>query len=146
MIVRTADARWEGDLKAGKGNLKLESGAFDGPYTFKARFEQGGGTNPEELLAAAHAGCFTMALSAELTKAGHPPTALHTTARVRLDQVAGGFQIGRIELVLDGEVPGVDDATFQALAAGAKANCPLSKALAAVPDIALTATLRPAGG
>jgi osmotically inducible protein OsmC len=82
-----------------------------------------------------------MALSAELTKAGHPPTRLHTTAKVRLDQVPGGFQVGRIDLVLEGAVPGVDEATFQKLAAGAKANCPISKALAAVPEVHLTATL-----
>ena len=145
MIVRTADARWAGDLKTGQGNLKLQSGAFDGPYSFQSRFADGKATNPEELLAAAHAGCFTMALSAQLTQAGHPPTSLHTTAKVRLDQVPGGFQIGRIDLVLEGDVPGVDDATFQKLAAEAKANCPLSKALAAVPEVQLTATLK-AGG
>lgn len=143
MSVRTADARWTGDLKSGQGNLKLQSGAFDGPYSFQSRFGEGGAaTNPEELLAAAHAGCFTMALSAELTKAGHPPTSLHTTAKVRLDQVPGGFQISRIELVLEGVVPGVDDDTFQKLATTAKTNCPLSKALAAVPEIQLSATLK----
>jgi osmotically inducible protein OsmC len=143
MIVRNAEAKWEGDLKAGTGNIKFGSGAYDGPYGFKSRFESGPGTNPEELIAAAHAGCFTMALSAALTKAGKPPKTLHTTAKVQLDQVPDGFQITRIDLITDAVIPDIDDATFQKIAGEAKKGCPISKALAAVPTIELKATLHP---
>jgi osmotically inducible protein OsmC len=140
MPIRTADAEWRGNLREGKGHLKLESGAFEGPYNFRARFEDGKDTNPEELLGASHAGCFTMALASGLTKAGHPPTRIHTTAKVNLGQVEGGFAIVGIELVTEAEVPGIDAATFDAQAQGAKAGCPISKALAATP-ITLTAKL-----
>ncbi len=140
MAKRSAEAVWTGDLPTGGGEITLSSGAFKGPYTYKSRFEEGAGTNPEELLGAAHAACFTMALSYALSQAGHVPTRVHTRATVTFGPVTGGFAISRIDLATEGEVPGVDDATFQALAAEAKANCPISKALAAVP-IELKATL-----
>jgi len=140
MPVRTADARWEGSLQDGKGTIRYGDGAFEGQYSFSSRFEEGPGTNPEELLAAAHAGCFSMALSNGLAKAGHPPTRVDTTARVHLDKVEGGFGITRIELQTEADVPGIDEAGFQGQAATAKANCPVSRALAAV-DISLDARL-----
>ncbi len=143
MVTRSSEAEWQGDLNAGRGMIKFGSGAYQGPYTFKARIDPGKpatGTNPEELIAAAHAGCFTMALSAELTKAGHPPRRLHTTARVQLDKVPAGFEITRIELETEGDVPGIEPAKFQELAEGAKRGCPVSKALAG-PKIELKATL-----
>ena len=140
MPARTADAEWRGNLTEGKGNIKLGSGAFEGSYDWRARSADGPGTNPEELVAAAHAGCFSMALSHMLAEAGHPPTRIHTTARVQLDKVEDGFAITRIDLTTEGEVPGVDAATFQGTAEKAKAGCPVSKALAGT-DIHLKATL-----
>src|SRR5437660_12166872 len=113
MVVRQSQAEWKGNLREGKGKMKLGSGAFEGQYGFQSRFESGPGTNPEELIAAAHAGCFSMALSAGLSKAGKPPTRVHTTARVHLEKVGEGFGITRIELETEAEVPGIDDATFQ---------------------------------
>jgi lipoyl-dependent peroxiredoxin len=141
MPTQKAEAEWKGDLQQGSGRLKLGSGAFEGPYSFKSRFEEGqSATNPEELIGAAHAGCFTMALALALTRAKTPPTRLHTAAQVKLEQKDGGFSITRIDLTTEAEIPGVDDATFQKVAADAKAGCPVSKALAAV-DIHLTAKL-----
>jgi osmotically inducible protein OsmC len=140
MPARTANARWEGGLKDGKGNMRLGGGAFEGQYSFSSRFEEGAGTNPEELIAAAHAGCFSMALSNGLAKAGHIPTRVETTANVHLDKVEGGFGITRIDLRTEAEVPGIDDAAFKEQADTAKANCPVSKALAAV-EITLDARL-----
>ena len=140
MPARTADAEWRGNLTEGKGNIKLGSGAFEGSYDWRSRSADGPGTNPEELIAAAHAGCFSMALSHMLAEAGHPPTRIHTTARVQLDKVEDGFAITRIDLTTEGEVPGVDAAAFQATAEKAKAGCPVSKALAGA-DIHLKATL-----
>ncbi len=140
MPTRRAEAEWRGNLREGKGNLKVGSGAFDLPYSFRDRFEDGKGTNPEELIGAAHAGCFTMALSADLTAAGHPPDRIHTTATVTIDKADQGFAITKIELVTEGTVPGLDAAGFQARAEAAKTNCPVSKALAATP-ITLTAKL-----
>src|SRR5881227_3214112 len=131
MPVRTSDAVWEGDLKSGKGTIKLGSGAFQGQYSFGSRFESGTGTNPEELIAAAHAGCFSMALSHALSQAGHPPTRVHTTAKVHLQQSAGGFSIPRIDLVCEATVPGLDEAAFKQQADQAKKGCPVSKLLAA---------------
>jgi osmotically inducible protein OsmC len=142
-MIRHAEAQWNGSIKDGKGHVKVETGALDSPYSFKSRFEGGGETNPEELLGAAHAACFSMALSGVLTKGGHPPTSIHTTAAVHIDPVEGGFAITKIELETVGEVPGIDAAAFEAAAAGAKAGCPLSKALAAV-DIHLKATFKAA--
>lgn len=140
MAMRQSDAEWRGDLKSGSGTMRLGSGAFEGAYSFPSRFENGQGTNPEELIAAAHAGCFSMALSAGLAQAGHPPTRVHTTAKVHLEKAGTGFAISRIELECEAEIPGIDDAAFQEQAAGAKANCPVSKALAGT-QISLTARL-----
>lgn len=140
MPARTANALWEGDLKSGKGRMKLGSGAFEGQYSFGSRFEEGTGTNPEELIGAAHAGCFSMALGAELGKAGFPPTRIQTTARVNLGKVGEGFAITRIDLETEAEVPGIDEATFLEKAEGAKKGCPVSKALAAT-EITLKARL-----
>jgi osmotically inducible protein OsmC len=140
MPVRTAEAEWKGALRDGQGTVKLGSGAFTGSYSFPSRFESGKGTNPEELIGAAHAGCFSMALSAGLGAAGFKPTRIHTTAKVHIDKVGDGFEITLIELETDAEIPGIDAATFQAQAEGAKAGCPVSKALAG-PKITLKATL-----
>ena len=141
MPVRRAEAEWNGNLAQGSGRLKVGSGAFDGPYSFKSRFEEGeAATNPEELIGAAHAGCFTMALTAQLTRAGITATRIHTTAKVTLEKVGDAFSITRIELETEAEVPGVDDAGFQKYANDAKVNCPVSKALAGA-EIHLTAKL-----
>jgi len=140
---RKASARWEGPLREGRGTIKLGSGAFEGAYSFGTRFEGSPGTNPEELLGGAHAGCFSMALSLMLTKAGHPPTTIETTATVHLDKVGEGFGITGIDLATTGTVPGLSSAEFQRHAEDAKNNCIVSKALAGVP-MRLTATL--AGG
>jgi len=140
MATRNADAQWSGGLKDGKGTMKLGSGAFEGPFSFKSRMEEGTGTNPEELIGAAHAGCFSMQFSAMLEHAGFPPDRIHTSAKVHFGPADGGFAISKIELTTEGNVPGIDDAQFQELAAGAKANCPVSKALAGT-EIALDAKL-----
>lgn len=140
MPTRKANAQWEGTLKEGEGRLELESGAFKGPYSFASRFESGTGTNPEELIAAAHAGCFSMALAHGLSQAGHAPERVETTARVHLEKGDGGFAIPRIELTTQASVPGIDEETFQQHAETAKANCPVSKALAGV-EIILNAKL-----
>lgn len=138
MPVRHADAQWQGTLKEGSGYLKLESGVYAGPYTWAGRFADGSGTNPEELVGAAHAGCYSMFLSAILTRNNVPPTSINTRASVHLGD---GPTITRIDLDVEAVVPGVDDATFQEYAAEAKAKCPVSKALAAVAEIALNARL-----
>ena len=140
-ISRHATAHWEGDLKSGQGRLSTpQSGLMeDTRYAFNSRFGDEKGTNPEELIAAAHAGCFTMALSAKLTEAGHPPTRLDTRADVDLS-MEGGPSFSQIRLKVDAQVPGIDDAKFQSIAEDAKKNCPVSKALSAVP-ISLQATL-----
>ena len=142
MPVRTSEAKWSGDLKQGSGTMKLGSGAYEGAYTFKSRMETGTGTNPEELIAAAHAGCFSMALSAMLSGAGHVPKSVHTVAKVSFEPVPGGFAITKIELNTEGEVPGLDAAGFQKFAEEAKKGCPVSKALAVVPEITLNAKLK----
>jgi osmotically inducible protein OsmC len=142
MPTRKAEAQWEGNLAEGQGNLKVGSGAFEGPYSFKSRFEEGqSATNPEELIGAAHAGCFTMALVAALSRAGHKPTRIHTTAQVKLEKVGDAFSITKIDLDTEAEIPGIDDAIFQQFARDAKQNCPVSKALAGT-EIALTARLK----
>jgi len=138
MAKRTASAVWEGTLREGKGKVKLGSGAFEGQYSFASRFEEGTGTNPEELIGAAHAGCFSMALAAGLTKAGHNPKRISTNANVSLEKVGEGFKITTIELNTEGEVPGIDEQTFLDAAESAKKNCPVSQALAGV-DIKLNA-------
>jgi osmotically inducible protein OsmC len=140
MPVRTAEAEWKGDLKGGGGRLKLGSGVFEGPYSFESRFEDGRDTNPEELIGAAHAACFSMALSLILGTAGHVPTRIRTRARVHIEKQGEGFAITRIELDTEGEVPGMDAAAFRENAEKAKVGCPVSKALAATP-ISLTARL-----
>lgn len=133
MPVRNADATWDGDLKGGKGKVKLGSGAYEGQYNFSSRFESGTGTNPEELIAAAHSACFSMALSAGLGKAGFSPKSVHTTAKVSIDKVGEGFKITKITLISEASVPNIDDAKFQEIAAGTKAGCPVSQALSATP-------------
>jgi len=141
MATRTSTAQWEGDLKSGKGTMTVGKGAYTGPFTFVSRFEEGPGTNPEELIAAAHAGCFSMAFSNELAKAGHTPKRVATKATVHLGpDPAGGVHIGKIELSCEAQVPGIDNAQFQEIAAGAKKNCPISKLLAAA-EIVLDAKL-----
>jgi osmotically inducible protein OsmC len=140
MPVRHSTAVWNGNLKEGSGTMRLGGGAWEGKYSFPSRFEDGTGTNPEELIAAAHAGCFSMALSAGLGKEGHTATRVSTTAKVHLGPVEGGFGITQIELETEAEVPGIDDATFQQFAENAKKGCPVSKALAATP-ISLKAKL-----
>lgn len=143
-IERKASARWEGRGKAGRGRISTETGALSSyPYGVASRFEgDRKGTNPEEIVGAAHAACFAMAFSFACDKAGCETRSVDTTAQVRLVQQGDGFLIDRIELTLDAVVPGIDDAKFQELAQQAKKGCPLSKALAAVPEITLKATLR----
>ena len=140
MPVRKAEAEWKGTLKEGKGQIKVGSGTFDAQYSFGTRFESGKGTNPEELIGAAHAGCFSMAFSAGLEKAGFKATRVHTVALVHLEKVGEGFGITKIDLECDAEVPGIDEAKFQDLAKAAKEGCPVSKALAGV-QISLKARL-----
>lgn len=140
MAVRSADAEWKGDLKSGSGTVTTETGSVDGRYSFSSRFEEGTGTNPEELIAAAHAGCFSMALSNMLAEAGHTPDSVKTTAAVHLGKVEDGVAITRIDLTTRARVPGLDDEAFQEHAAKAKTGCPVSKALKAV-EITLDASL-----
>jgi osmotically inducible protein OsmC len=141
MPARTANARWEGGLKDGKGNMRLGGGAFEGQYSFSSRFEEGVGTNPEELIAAAHAGCFSMAFSGGLERAGYPPNSVETEAKVHLSPAdGGGFRISRIDLVTTADVPGIEKDAFEQAAQAAKEGCPVSKALAAV-EITVDATL-----
>src|SRR5512143_2605507 len=130
MPTRNGSAAWEGTLREGKGTVKLGSGAYEGPYSFPSRFEEGNGTNPEELIAAAHAGCFSMALSAGLGKGGFTPTRINNTAPVNLEKVGEGFAITRIELNTQAQIPGIDAATFAKYADDAKKGCPVSKVLA----------------
>jgi osmotically inducible protein OsmC len=133
-------AEWRGDLKGGSGTFTAGD-SISGAYSFTSRFEDGPGANPEQLIGAAHAACFSMALSAALAEAGTPPTSITTDAIVSLRLVDGAPAITKIELTTVGVVPGIDDATFQATAAAAKAGCPVSKALAGVPEITLDASL-----
>lgn len=140
MAKRTASAIWEGTLKDGKGTVKLGSGAFEGQYSFASRFEAGTGTNPEELIGAAHAGCFSMALSAGLTRAGFNPTRISTNASVSLEKVGEAFRITLIELNTEAEIPNIEEAAFLEQAEAAKKNCPVSQALAGT-EITLNAKL-----
>jgi len=140
MPVRNAEAVWEGNLLKGKGKMKLGSGAFEGAYSFSSRFENGLGTNPEELIGAAHAGCFSMALSFMLEQAGYTPERVHTTAKVHVDKVGDGFKITVIELETQGKIPGIDEKTFLEKAETAKKGCPVSQALSGT-EIRLKATL-----
>lgn len=129
MPVRTADAVWEGNLKDGKGRMKLGSSAFEGAYSFSSRFEEGVGTNPEELIGAALAGCFSMALAHGLTQSGYSPKRISTKARVKIEKVGDGFKITSIVLNTDAEVPGIDEQTFMEKAEITKKTCPVSQAL-----------------
>jgi lipoyl-dependent peroxiredoxin len=140
MPVRSAEAQWDGTLQEGSGHMRFGSGAFDGAYSFSSRFEDGTGTNPEELLAAAHAGCYSMALSGALGRNGTPPTRIATTAEVHLNKTDAGFRIQKIDLHTEAEVPGIDDAAFQEIATATKSSCPVSVVLAAA-EITLDAKL-----
>jgi lipoyl-dependent peroxiredoxin len=141
MPTRTANARWNGSLTEGDGTMRMASGAYEGPYSFQSRFEEGDGTNPEELIAAAHAGCFSMALSGELGSAGYDAETVETEAVVHLDKLDEGFGITRIELRTRARVPGIDADEFRQVAEVAKKGCPVSRALAAVESIDVEAEL-----
>jgi osmotically inducible protein OsmC len=141
MAIRTATAEWKGSLPSGAGTFASGSGAIEGNYSFQSRFEDGAGTNPEELIAAAHAGCFSMALSGVLGQQGAEPESIKTEAKVQILKAGEGFAIKRIDLVTTARVPGIDDAAFQAAAKAAKENCPISQALAAVEEVNLEAKL-----
>jgi len=132
---------WDGKLKDGKGKFTAASGAFQGPYTFKTRFEGAPGTNPEELLAAADAACFSMALSGALEKNGTPATSIETTAACTIEMIDGGPKITKMDLTVKGKVPGIDQATFAKLANETKSGCPVSRALAGIPSFSVSATL-----
>lgn len=141
MAVRKAQARWEGSIKEGKGAMALGSGAFEGQYSYSSRFEEGTGTNPEELIGAAHAGCFSMALSGDLGRADFSINSISTSADVHLEVVDGAPTITKIVLHVEADVPGIDAARFQEIAEGAKKNCPVSRALAGVKEVELDAKL-----
>ena len=143
MAFRNATAEWKGDLESGSGSFEGASGALSGDFSAGSRFGDSGGTNPEELVAAAHASCFSMALSLVLAQGGNPVDSIRTEAKVQLLKEGDGFTIKKIDLVTVGRVPGVDDEAFQKAAQAAKAGCPISKALAAVGEITLDATLEP---
>ena len=140
MPTREANAVWSGNLQAGEGTVKVGSGALEGKYTVPGRFESGDGTNPEELLGASHAGCYSMQLAAFLSEAGFEPESVDTTAKVTLSKDGDGFSISKIALTTKAKVPGIDESTFMEHANKAKTNCPISKALSAT-DISLDASL-----
>jgi osmotically inducible protein OsmC len=140
MVARAAEAEWRGSISAGSGTIKLGSGAFEGVYSFKTRFENEPGTNPEELIAAAHASCFSMALSLMLGQAGFEPRRIHTTAKVHIEKVGEGFKITHIELDTEADIPRIEERQFQEQAEAAKRGCPVSQALAGT-DITLNARL-----
>jgi osmotically inducible protein OsmC len=142
MSVRKADATWEGNLREGKGVMRLGTGGFEGPYTYASRFEEGNGTNPEELLGAAFAGCYSMALSADLSRAGYQPQRVVAQAQVHLNTVDGKATITRVHLEVNAEVPGIEDAEFQKIAEGTRTACPVARALGAVKEITLSAKLK----
>jgi lipoyl-dependent peroxiredoxin len=144
MTARNGSAEWHGNLEGGSGTITVGEGVFEGPYSYDSRFGEGQGTNPEQLIAAAHAGCFTMALSSILSGAGHAPDSVHTSARVQLRNIDGAPTLARIDLDTEGRVTGVDEQQFQRYADEAKATCPVARALAGIPEIVLTAKL--AGG
>jgi osmotically inducible protein OsmC len=141
MATRSATAQWQGNLEQGSGKMALGTGAFEGPYTFKSRFDEGTGTNPEELIAAAHAGCFSMALSLALSEAGTPPESIDTEAELQLRRGDAGPYISGIRLKTRGRVPGIDATAFEQAAESAKEGCIVSKALAGIDDITLDAAL-----
>lgn len=141
-MQKTASAKWTGNIKDGSGLISTQSGALaDAPYGVASRFEGGPGTNPEELLGAAHSGCFTMAFNLILSQAGFPPEAIETKATVSLDKVGEGFSITAVHLETVARIPSIDEATFQKLATAAKENCPVSKLFFGNAAISLTATL-----
>ncbi|MCW3029057.1 MAG: peroxiredoxin, OsmC subfamily [Solirubrobacterales bacterium] len=141
MTARNGSAEWNGSIESGSGSVTVGEGVFEGPYSYESRFAEGAGTNPEQLIAAAHAACFTMALSSVLGAAGHVPESLRTNARVQLRNIDGAPTLTRIDLETEGHVPGIDDQQFQRHAEEAKANCPVSRALTGIPEIALSAKL-----
>jgi osmotically inducible protein OsmC len=141
MATRNASATWRGDLTEGDGSMALGSGAWEGPFTFKSRFEDGAGTNPEELIGAAEAGCFSMQLAASLAEAGHIPESVRTDTRVHIRQVDGKPTISQIDIVTRARVPGVDDETFQRIANETKENCIISRALGSVGEKTVDAAL-----
>ena len=141
MPVRSSNAVWQGSIGKGSGTMSFGSGAYEGAYSVPSRFENGEGTNPEELIAAAHAGCFSMSLAGKLTRNGTPPTKINTTASVHIEKLEAGWKIVKIELKTEAEVDDVDDATFMKLAEDAKKTCPVSSALEAVPEVTLDAKL-----
>jgi len=140
MVTRQSEALWTGSLKEGNGTFKLGT-VYEGTYSFPSRFETGNGSNPEELIAAAHAACYSMALSAGLGKAGFNPNSVKTVAKVTLDKVGEGFEITKIDLLVEADIPGINEAQFTEQAEAAKKGCPISKALASVKDITLTTKL-----
>ena len=137
MPIRSAEAQWKGSLKDGEGKLKLESGAFEGKYSFQSRFEEGAGTNPEELIGAAHSGCFAMALSNLLEEEGYLPEQIDAEASVKLEKTDQGFEITAIKLTVKGKVPGLDEETFKTKAEDAKNNCPVSKMISPEVNVSL---------
>jgi osmotically inducible protein OsmC len=141
MAIRTATAEWQGDLPSGNGRFGVASGAVEGAYSFESRFTDSGGTNPEELIAAAQAACYSMQLAHMLAEGGTKAESVKTEAKVQILKVGEGFGITRIDLVTVGRVPGIDDAGFQETAKAAKEACLISQALGAVPEITLDATL-----
>lgn len=141
MAIRTASALWQGNLTEGSGTVRTGKGGYEGNYSFKSRFEEGEGTNPEELIGAAHAGCFSMFLSKVLADAGYTPDSVNTTANVHLEKTDAGMTVTRIDLETVGQVPGIDEAEFQKSADNAKANCPISRLLAPGAEINLSARL-----
>jgi osmotically inducible protein OsmC len=141
MATRNASAQWQGTLMEGDGKMALGSGAWEGPFTFKSRFEEGQGTNPEELIGAAEAGCFTMQLSHNLAEAGHPVESVQTQAKVHIRNVDGNPTITKIDLITRGRVPGLDEATFKETAEATKDACIISRALRAVSEITVDAAL-----
>jgi osmotically inducible protein OsmC len=141
MPIRNASAGWQGNLTDGSGTIRTGKGGYEGNYSFKSRFEEGEGTNPEELVGAAHAGCFSMALSKALSDAGHPPTSVDTAAKIHFDKTDAGMTVTRIDLETVGNVPGIDESEYAKFAEMAKANCPISRLLSPGAEITLTARL-----
>jgi osmotically inducible protein OsmC len=141
MAARNGSAEWHGDLESGSGTITVGDGVFEGAYSFASRFAEGEGTNPEQLIAGAHAGCFTMALSNILSGAGHAPESVRTSARIQLRNIDGAPTLTRVDLATEGNVPGIDQQQFQTYAEEAKTNCPVSRALAGIPEIVMSARL-----
>jgi osmotically inducible protein OsmC len=141
MPIRIASARWSGNFTEGSGVFKTGKGGYEGNYSAKSRFAEGEGANPEELIGAAHAGCFSMAFSKGLADAGFAPNSVETTAKVHLDKGDAGFSVTRINLETVGDIPGIDEGTFQKIAEGTKENCPISRLLSPGAEITLSAKL-----